>query len=194
MFTIDGKLVLLNVKQDYLRALYDVCTEVYYKPTNYENKPYIGILINNGGRKYILPLTSAKQKHKKWSNVHCDCFLIYETANKADMRTEDIWVEMESNSDTVKHIMSVLDVKKMIPIVDGDYSVVNINPDVSDSEDMKKYKDLLNKEYRFCLKKMSDILARVNKLYDKQMKTGKIAKFCCDFKVLEAVADSRETV
>ena len=41
-------------------------------------------------------------------------------------------------------------------------------------------KDLLNKEYRFCLKIITDVLEKANKLYDKQMRTGK---------ALEEVAD-----
>ena len=36
--------------------------------------------------------------------------------------------------------------QKMIPIVDGVYSRVNINPEDTDTDDVKKYKDLLNKE------------------------------------------------
>ena len=80
-------------------------------------------------------------------------------------------------------------IKKMIPIVDGVYSRVNINPDDTDTDDVKKYKDLLNKEYSFCLKVIDEVIGRANKLYDKQMATGKVVKFCCDFKALEEVAD-----
>ena len=99
----------------------------------------------------------------------------------------DIWVTAEG--DNVKHILSVMDIKKMLPIVDGVYSRVNINPDDSDTVEVKKYKDLLNKEYSFCLKVITEVIEKANKLYDKQKKTGKVAKFCCDFKILEEVAD-----
>lgn len=119
-------------------------------------------------------------------NVDKECYLIYETAKKTSMRQGDIWVETEE--DGVKHILSVMDIKKMIPIVDGVYSKVNINPDAGDIDDIKKYKDLLNKEYSFCLKVMNEVIEKANKLYDKQMKTGKVDKFCCDFKALEEVA------
>ena len=51
------------------------------------------------------------------------------------------------------------------------------------------YKDLLNKEYSFCLKVIDEVIGKANKLYDKQMATGKVVKFCCDFKALEEVAD-----
>lgn len=66
------------------------------------------------------------------------------------MGENEIWVETEP--DNVKHILSVIDIKKMIPIVDGLYSRVNINDDNSDTDEIRKYKDLLNKEYVFILK------------------------------------------
>ena len=122
MFILEGKLTFINIEQSYLKKLHDACSEVYYKPSGYENKPYIGILINKNDRKYVIPLSSAKEKHKTWKNV-------------------------------------------------------------------KKYKDLLNKEYSFCLKVIDEVIGRANKLYDKQMATGKVVKFCCDFKALEEVAD-----
>ena len=122
MFILEGKLTFINIEQSYLKKLHDACSEVYYKPSGYENKPYIGILINKNDRKYVIPLSSAKEKHKTWKNV-------------------------------------------------------------------KKYKDLLNKEYSFCLKVIDEVIGRANKLYDKQMATGKGVKFCCDFKALEEVAD-----
>lgn len=122
MFILEGKLTFINIEQSYLKKLHDACSEVYYKPSGYENKPYIGILINKNDRKYVIPLFSAKEKHKTWKNV-------------------------------------------------------------------KKYKDLLNKEYSFCLKVIDEVIGRANKLYDKQMATGKVVKFCCDFKALEEVAD-----
>lgn len=35
-------------------------------PNGYDNKPYIGILVNKNDRKYVIPLSSAKDKHKTW--------------------------------------------------------------------------------------------------------------------------------
>ena len=36
---------------------------------------------------------------------------------------------------------------------------------------------------------MDEVIRKANKLYDKQMVTGKVVKFCCDFKALEEAAD-----
>jgi protein AbiQ len=186
MFILEGKLTFINIDQNYLKKLHDACPEVYYKTSGYENKPYIGILINKNDRKYVIPLSSAKEKHKTWKNVNQECYLIYETAKKDCMKPGDIWTETEE--DYVKHILSVLDVKKMIPVIDGVYRRVNINHEQSDTDDVKKYKDLLNKEYVFCLKIINEVIEKANHLYDKQMDTGRVIKFCCDFKALEEVS------
>lgn len=39
MFILEGKLTFINIDQSYLKKLNDACSEVYYKPSGYENKP-----------------------------------------------------------------------------------------------------------------------------------------------------------
>ena len=51
--------------------------------------------------------------------------------------------------------------------MDGLYSRVNINDDNSDTDEIRKYKDLLNKEYVFILKIIDEIIDKANNLYDK---------------------------
>lgn len=189
MFELEKNMKFININQAYLKELNAACSEVYYKTSGYDNKPYIGILVNNADRQYVIPLSSAKEKHKTWKNVNQECFLVYEYADKDKMGKKDIWVQ-ETPGETVKHIMSLIDVKKMIPIKEGLYSIVNMNKEDSDTKEMTQYKDLLNKEYSFCLKIMNDVVSKANKLYDKQMETKKVAKFCCDFKALENVCDT----
>ena len=189
MFKLDKNMQFINIDQNYLQELHKVCPEVYYKSTNYNNKPYIGILVNNDDKQYVIPLSSAKEKHKTWKNVNQECFLVYEYADEAKMGKKDIWVR-ETEGEKVKHILSMIDVKKMIPIKEGLYSVVNMNKQNSDTKEISQYKDLLNKEYAFCLKIMDDVTRKANKLYEKQMKTKKVAKFSCNFEVLEQVCDT----
>ena len=191
MFNLDGNLKLINIDANYVQALHNACSEVFYSSYNYDNKPYLGILVSNEkDKKYVIPLTSAKEKHKTWKNVDGDRYLIYEEAALSDMGIKDIFVIMPDDPQKVKHILSAIEIKKMIPIRDDVYSVVNINVNVSDSEEEKKYKDLLNKEYSFCLKIISQLMDKANKIYEKQMLTGKIVRFGCDFKVLENVCDT----
>lgn len=102
----------------------------------------------------------------------------------------DIWVDATGNM--VKHIMSIIDIKKMIPIKSGVYKEVNMNKEDSDTPEVAKYKDLINKEYSFCLKIVEDLIKKANRLYDSQMTTGRVKKFCCNFKILEQVCDTYE--
>ena len=183
MFELHKNLKFININQNYLKVLHDSCNEVYYKPSGYDSKPYVGILIQEKGIKYVIPLSSAKEKHKTWKNVDNNCFLIYENCKKLEIGTKGVYV---NNSDgTFKHILSVMDVKKMIPIKDGLYTEVDLNPSENDSSEDKKYKVLLNIEYSFCLKIIDTVIQKASKLYEKQMQTNKVVKFCCDFKLLE---------
>lgn len=188
MFKLIDNAKLVNVELDYLRFLHDKCDEVYYKSLNYERKPYIGILLSNNGYNYVIPLTSAKSKHLKWRNVSTDRFLIYEYCKTSDLSKDAIYSETD-DPNVVKHIISAIDLKKMIPICDSVYSIVDMTSKTTDSEDERKYKDLLNKEYAFIVKIIKDIVSKASRLYDKQIFTGNIQKFACDFKLLEQACD-----
>lgn len=188
MFQLEGNLKFVNVDMAYLKHLHEVCDEVFYKPTNYDNKPYLGILINNNGRKYVLPLTSAKEKHKSWKDSYPDRFLVYSIEPKNAVSAQAIFMETDDEN-KVKHILSAVDIKKMIPVNDKVISAVDINSHADDSEEVAKYKDLMNKEYSFCVKIMDDILVKASRIYDKQKATGKVQMFACDFGKLEQAAD-----
>lgn len=47
MFELDGKLKFVNVDMNYLKHLHNACSEVFYKPDYYDNKPYLGVLMTN---------------------------------------------------------------------------------------------------------------------------------------------------
>ncbi len=189
MFKLDGNMKFINIDSNYIKKLNLACPEVYYKSVGYDNKPYIGILINEENRTYVIPLSSAKEKHKNWKNINQECYLVYEYALKSKMGDADIWVQDDVES-MVKHIMAVIDIKKMIPVKSGVYKDINLNKENADTPETVKYKDLMNKEYSFCLKIAEDLLMKANRLYNSQMATGKVKKFCCDFKLLEQVCDT----
>lgn len=98
-------------------------------------------MVNNDDKQYVIPLSSAKEKHKTWKNVNQECFLVYEYADEAKMGKKDIWVR-ETEGEKVKHIISMIDVKKMIPIKEGLYSTVNMNK--QDSEALEQVCDTYN--------------------------------------------------
>ena len=183
MFSLKKNLKFITIDPNYLKTVHDSWREVYYKTYGYETKPYIGILVEENGVEYVIPLSSAKEKHKSWKNVETDRFLIFENCKTAETGTKDIYVKNKDG--TFKHILSVIDLKKMIPIKSGLYSEVDLNPSKKDSVQEIKYKVLLNIEYTFCLKIIDSVIQKASKLYEKQISTGKVIKFCCDFKLLE---------
>lgn len=92
---------------------------------------YVGIKNYN----YFIPISSAKEKHKKWKNVSDEHFLIYEVISNSITIDRDIY---KYYSDREKmHILSILDIKKMIPVLTDCYERIDFNK----LEDIR-YKDL----------------------------------------------------
>ena len=60
MFELEGNLVFVNIDQSYVKKLHDVCSEVFYKPNGYQNKPYIGIMINKNNKIYDKQMKTGK--------------------------------------------------------------------------------------------------------------------------------------
>lgn len=195
MFELEDKLCFINVEMNYLKELHNVCPEVYYRENDYENKLFMGILVSKENRKYVIPLSSAKEKHKSWRDVDKDRYLVFEYAKEENMKRNDVWMSLDESvadkgDNNVKHILAAMDIKKMMPIKEDIYSMVDFNTNDSDDEKMIRYKDLLNKEYAFCIKIIEGVIEKANKIYDKQIRTEKVQKFCCDFKKLEQVCDT----
>lgn len=102
-----------TIDADYLEFLNSKDSEVYYNAA-YRNavKPFISIIIEMAEYKYFIPLTSAKEKHTKWKNRCDEHFLIYEVIDKSVNITGDVYKVY--SDDKKMHVMSVLDIKKMI--------------------------------------------------------------------------------
>ncbi|MBO4711069.1 type III toxin-antitoxin system ToxN/AbiQ family toxin, partial [bacterium] len=62
---------------------------------------------------------------------------------------------------------------------------VDLTTNPQDSVETRNYKNLMNKEFAFCLKILPLIIQKANEIYDKQISTGKITNFCCNFRLLE---------
>lgn len=183
----DNKIIFIKINQDYLKTLYDACSEVFYKPYGYDKKPYIGILVNINNQEYAIPLTSAKEKHKKWKDYSNGRMLVYDIDNVDNMSKSDIWKENIDN--TVKHILSVLMISKMIPIKDGCYETIDSAYKNYDSAFERKYKDLLKKELKFCVSNKNKILSESNRIYNEQINSGVVLFGYCDFKALELASN-----
>lgn len=164
-----------TIDADYLQYLNSKDSEVYYD-SFYRNavKPFVGIVIILAEYKYFIPLTSAKEKHAKWKNSCNEHFLIYEVIDKSINITGDIYKPY--SDDKKMHVMSVLDIKKMIPVPTASYEKI-----VFSALKDERYQDLFQKEYAFCLTIKDKILTRAEKIYRHQKDTNVVRRTYCNF-------------
>lgn len=181
-----SRLEFYTVDLKYVERLHQIDKEVFYDANSqfYEKKPYIGILTMMGGHHYFIPLTSAKPKHAKWKNVTKDNYLIYEMIPEHQVTKRQIYKKI-FNTGMVKHILSVLEIKKMIPVKEGWYQKI----DFSKIEN-QDYRALLQKEYFFLRPLFSAIQQKAEKIYTEQKETEIIHPFYCNFTRLEAICDT----
>ena len=194
--------VYIDIK--YLEYLHEIEPEIYFDTNdpNYKLKPHLGILLNNDGREYVIPLTSGKDKHKDWADVTASWYRIYEVIDITEdpVKSDDVIVEIK-NQDILKKIdkdkrkdyrqrvLSVLDLRKMFPVDESVYQKVkfDISSSMSRSDNQRTF--LMIKEYNFLTEIADEIEKKATKIYDKQISKNKVLKYHCDYRKLEKAFD-----
>ena len=74
---------------------------------------------------------------------------------------------------TKKRILSILEIKKMIPVIDGVFSYVDLELTSDIPKDEHDWRVLTYKEYAFCKNVQDGIRQKATKIYEKQIKTEK---------------------
>ena len=199
-----SKVQFVYIDIDYLKAMNEADSEIFYDENNkeYKFKPHLGMLINQEDREYVIPLTSAKEKHKKWAGVSGEWYRIYEIIDitTTPVRKNDIIVDIK-NQDLLKNIpletrknykqriLSVLDIRKMFPVKKGVYTKIKFEissrASIADNQRMA----LMLKEYNFICNIKEKIEEKAEKIYVKQQKKNKILKYHCNYKKLEQASD-----
>lgn len=105
-------------------------------------------------------------------------FLIYEVIDKSIDISGDIYKEY--SNDKKMHVMSVLDVKKMIPVPEDAYERI-----VFDELADKRYQDLFKKEYAFCLTIKDKIMNKAEKTISIKKEKHIVRRTYCDFSCCE---------
>lgn len=199
-----SKVQFVYIDIEYLKAMNEADSEIFYDENNkeYKFKPHLGMLINQEDREYVIPLTSAKEKHKKWADVSGEWYRIYEIIDitTTPVRKNDIIVDIK-NQDLLKNIpletrknykqriLSVLDIRKMFPVKKGVYTKIKFEissrASIADNQRMA----LMLKEYNFICNIKEKIEEKAEKIYVKQQKKNKILKYHCNYKKLEQASD-----
>ena len=194
------KVQFVYIDINYLEYLHGIEPEIFFDKNepNYKLKPHLGILLNNEGKEFVIPLTSGKDKHKEWADVTASWYRIYEVIDitKDQVKPDDVIVEIKNQnilskidknkqSDYRQRILAVLDLRKMFPVDESVYKKVEINvsSDMPRSEMQRAF--LMIKEYNFLNEISEDIAKKATKIYEKQIRKNKVLPYHCDYRKLE---------
>ena len=199
------KVQFVYIDMNYLKKLNEIESEIFYdaENENYKEKPHLGILLNNEGREYVIPLTSAKEKHKTWDDVTASWYRIYEIIQKSEIRDGDIVVDiknrdilnkiaLEEQENYKQRILAVLDIRKMFPVKKGVYTKIRFEISTKVSQKENQRMALMMKEYAFILNISDKIEEKASKIYKKQMEKNKVLKYHCDYRKLEKFVEEYE--
>lgn len=138
---------------------------------NKENRPFVGIVIICENKKYCIPLSSPKEKHKAMKN-DIDFMKIYDGDK----------------------IVGVLNFNNMIPIHERYAKILDLKINKKDSIPIIYYKKVCTKQLKWCREHQEVICKKANKLY-KMIIGGKansnLKRRCCDFRKLENILKSK---
>ena len=145
---------------DYLRV-YDY--RVPYNKNEKELRPFIGVLFIVNQCMYYAPLSSPKKKHLSMKN-NIDFYRID------------------------KGVLGAINFNNMIPVLENNYELVELDVNNNDKIETVKYKRLLRKQLDFMNDHYNDIKDKAQNLYNRYI-NGKlpfsIKERCCDFTLLE---------
>ena len=135
---------------------------------NKEKSPFVGILIICDNKKYCVPLSSPKPKHK-------------------DMKNDVDFTKIYDND----KLLGVLNFNNMIPVDESVLIPLNLHIEKGDTPDVIHYKKLTEKQLNWCQQNQDAIISKANKLYKIVVftpeKSRNLTRRCCNFRKLEEV-------
>ncbi|MCD7882393.1 MAG: type III toxin-antitoxin system ToxN/AbiQ family toxin [Lachnospiraceae bacterium] len=138
---------------------------------NKETRPFVGIIVICGSKKYCVPLSSPKKKHQNMKN-DLDFTKIYDGDK----------------------LIGVLNFNNMIPVEDTYIMALNLRILSSDTPPNRRYKKLAMKQLDYCQQHQDAIVRKANKLYTmitSGKASGLLKRRCCDYLKLEKVLEKQ---
>ena len=149
-----------TVSTEYLNHLKEVEPKVYYATgaTYINAKPYIGIILEISGHKFIAPLTSYKPKQDKIKSSSFAAFKLHERGNPDNK-------------------LGMVSLNNMIPIIDSEIIPLDLQAQSSG------YRRMLYKQFEFIKANSEEIKDRAAKLHHQVtvVRTPFYVGLSCDF-------------
>lgn len=157
---------LYKIDIKYIRNLHNIDDRVLSvsPQTGKDTRAFIGIVVICGKKKYAIPLSSPKEKHKKMKN-----------------RADFTKIEVDGK------ILGVLNFNLMIPVEDILLHPIDIKIRKRDRDRIVKYKELCQKEITWCNRNSENICNKANVLYKNYISDNVFSgrQRCLDFPCLE---------
>ena len=159
---MNKKLKLVKINSEYCDYLRRFDKRAPYNFDKKINSPFVGILFKVGNCKYFAPLSSPKEKHLK-------------TKNSID------FLKLDGGK------LGAINFNNMIPVRKDNIKLIDLNEDFNIISD-EKYKMLLQNQIFWLNRNIEKVYSKSYKLYERYVSKkidSKIAKRCCNFKLLE---------
>ena len=159
---VNEKLKLVKINSEYCDYLRRFDKRVPYNFDKKINRPFVGILFKVGNCKYFAPLSSPKEKHLK-------------------MKNSIDFLKLDGGK------LGAINFNNMIPVRKDNIKLIDLNEDFNIISD-EKYKMLLQNQIFWLNRNIEKVYSKSYKLYEKYVSKkldSKIAKRCCNFKLLE---------
>ena len=135
-----------------------------------DSRPFVGIVVICEEKQYCIPLSSPKEKHKTMKNG----------------------VDFHRILDTDGKLIGVLDFNNMIPVRDDVLMEVDLKVHPKDSQEMKRYKNLMIDQLSFCRQNQDILVKKAEKLYKmvgRKNGSGPLKRRCLKWSKLEQILE-----
>ena len=166
-----GRLRLYHIDLKYVRNLSKVDDNVMSvsPQAGKSSRPFVGIVIPQGSKRYCIPLSSPKPKHGRMRNGR-DFTKVFDPKGR---------------------LIAVLNFNNMVPVNDSVITPADLRIRESDDKSTRSYKILMRNQIEWCNAHMEEISRKASKLYgivtQRPEAFRSLVRRCCDFKKLEDV-------